>query len=106
MGGRALRVGGKLTKDVAGYDLVRLLVGSEGTLAVLTEITLKLLPAPEAKATGAAYFRDLEASARSVSRIIENAHPARDARVPRPGDDARRRRERRPRAARRTPARC
>ena len=67
-----LRVGGKLTKDVAGYDLVRLLVGSEGTLAVLTEITLKLLPAPEAKATGAAYFRDLEASARSVSRIIEN----------------------------------
>ena len=72
MGGRVLRVGGKLTKDVAGYDLVRLLVGSEGTLAVLTEITLKLLPAPEAKATGAAYFRDLEASARSVSRIIEN----------------------------------
>jgi glycolate oxidase len=72
MGGRLLRVGGKLTKDVAGYDLVRLLVGSEGTLAVLTEITLKLLPAPEAKATGAAYFRDLEASARSVSRIIEN----------------------------------
>ena len=37
----------------------------------LSEITLKLLPAPEAKATGAAYFRDLEASARSVSRIIE-----------------------------------
>ena len=71
MGGRTFRVGGKLTKDVAGYDLVRLLVGSEGTLAVLTEITLKLLPAPEAKATGAAYFRDLEASARSVSRIIE-----------------------------------
>ncbi len=72
IGGRFLRVGGKLTKDVAGYDLVRLLVGSEGTLAVLTEITLKLLPAPPAKATGAAYFRNLEASARSVSRIIEN----------------------------------
>ena len=71
IGGRVLRVGGKLSKDVAGYDLVRLLVGSEGTLAVLSEITLKLLPAPEAKATGAAYFRDLEASARSVSRIIE-----------------------------------
>jgi hypothetical protein len=71
MGGRVLRVGGKLSKDVAGYDLVRLLVGSEGTLAVLSEITLKLLPAPEAKATGAAYFLDLEASARSVSRIIE-----------------------------------
>ena len=70
MGGELLRLGGKLTKDVAGYDLVRLLVGSEGTLALLTEITLKLLPAPEAKATGAAYFHDLEASARSVSRII------------------------------------
>jgi len=70
VGGEVLRLGGKLTKDVAGYDLVRLLVGSEGTLAVLTEITVKLVPMPAATATGAAFFKDLEASARSVSRII------------------------------------
>ena len=70
MGGETIRLGGKLTKDVAGYDLVRLLVGSEGTLAVLTEITVKLLPMPAAKMTGAAFFADLESSARSVGRIV------------------------------------
>ena len=70
MGGETIRLGGKLTKDVAGYDLVRLLVGSEGTLAVLTEITVKLLPMPAAKMTGAAFFVDLESSARSVGRIV------------------------------------
>jgi glycolate oxidase len=70
VGGRVLRVGGKNAKDVAGYDLVRLLVGSEGTLAVVTEITVRLLPAPEAKQTGAAFFADLEGAARTVSRIV------------------------------------
>ena len=72
VGGEVMRVGSKLAKDVAGYDLVRLLVGSEGTLAVITEVTLKLLPMPEAKMTGAAFFADLEASARSVGLIIED----------------------------------
>ncbi|HEY8346524.1 MAG TPA: FAD-linked oxidase C-terminal domain-containing protein [Symbiobacteriaceae bacterium] len=70
--GRILRAGGKNAKDVAGYDLVKLLVGSEGTLAVITEATAKLLPLPEAKRTAMALFRDLKSAARSVSRIIAN----------------------------------
>src|SRR5262249_58707687 len=46
--GELVRVGGPLRKDVAGYDLKRLLVGSEGTLGIVTAAWLKLLPAPEA----------------------------------------------------------
>jgi glycolate oxidase len=69
-GGERIRTGGKLMKDVAGYDLTRLLVGSEGTLAVITEITVKLLPLPESKRTALALFADLEGAARSVERII------------------------------------
>lgn len=68
--GEILRTGGKLAKDVAGYDLTRLFVGSEGTLGVITEATLKLLPLPEAKKTMLALYQDLEAAARSVSKII------------------------------------
>lgn len=69
--GEILHTGGKLAKDVAGYDLTRLLVGSEGTLAVITQATLKLIPLPETKQTMLAYFQDLDAAARTVSRIIE-----------------------------------
>lgn len=68
--GDIIRTGGKLTKDVAGYDLTKLLIGSEGTLAVITEATLKLLPAPPAKRVMLALFDDLRAAARTVSNII------------------------------------
>lgn len=68
--GDVIRTGGKLAKDVAGYDLTRLLVGSEGTLGIITEATLKLVPMPEAKKTMLALYQDLEAAARSVSKII------------------------------------
>jgi glycolate oxidase len=68
--GDILRTGGKLAKDAAGYDLTRLFVGSEGTLGVITEATLKLLPIPETKKTMLALYQDLEAAARSVSSII------------------------------------
>ena len=68
--GEVLRTGGKVMKDVAGYDLTRLLVGSEGTLAVITEILLKLVPQPEAKRTALALFTDLADAARAVSGII------------------------------------
>ncbi len=68
--GEILQTGGKLTKDVAGYDLTKLLVGSEGTLAVITEATVKLLPAPQYKRVMLACFDDIHAAARTVSKII------------------------------------
>ncbi|MFC5471511.1 FAD-binding oxidoreductase [Cohnella suwonensis] len=69
--GEIIRTGGKLMKDVAGYDLTKLLVGSEGTLAIITEATLKLVPPPASKKTMLAMFKDLYGAARTVSRIIE-----------------------------------
>ncbi|PIK30333.1 glycolate oxidase subunit GlcD [Bacillus siamensis] len=68
--GDVIRTGGKLTKDVAGYDLTRLFVGSEGTLGVVTEATLKLVPKPETKKTLLALYEHIEAAAESVSAII------------------------------------
>jgi glycolate oxidase len=70
--GDIIRTGGKLAKDVAGYDLTRLFVGSEGTLCVITEATLKLVPMPETKQTMLALYQDIEAAAQSVSAIISN----------------------------------
>lgn len=68
--GEVIRTGGRLLKDVAGYDLVHLLAGSEGTLAVLTELTLALRPAPETSTTGLAYFADLETAGEAVRGVI------------------------------------
>ncbi|WHY00151.1 glycolate oxidase subunit GlcD [Neobacillus sp. DY30] len=70
--GDIIRTGGKLAKDVAGYDLTRLFVGSEGTLGVITEATLKLIPMPETRKTMLALYQDLSAAARSVSKVIAN----------------------------------
>ena len=58
------------TKGVVGYDLTRLLIGSEGTLALITEATLKLTPLPEAKRTLRATYADIHAAARAVSAIM------------------------------------
>jgi glycolate oxidase len=68
--GEIIRSGGRLVKDVAGYDLRRLLCGSEGTLAVMTELTLRLMPAAEASGYGMAYFPSLADAARAVSRVL------------------------------------
>lgn len=70
--GEIIRTGGKLMKDVAGYDLTKLLVGSEGTLAVITEAILKLIPAPRSKRTMLAMYSNIYAAAKTVSKIIEN----------------------------------
>ncbi|MGI8315448.1 glycolate oxidase subunit GlcD [Halobacillus mangrovi] len=70
--GDIIRAGGKLAKDVAGYDLTRLFVGSEGTLGIVTEITLKLLPLPETKKTMLALYEDIHAAAQTVSKILSN----------------------------------
>lgn len=70
--GDVIKTGGKLAKDVAGYDLTRLFVGSEGTLGIITKAILKLIPMPESKMTMLALYQDLEAAAKSVSTIIAN----------------------------------
>ncbi|WP_163537453.1 glycolate oxidase subunit GlcD [Gracilibacillus sp. YIM 98692] len=70
--GETIRTGGKLAKDVAGYDLTRLMVGSEGTLAIITEATLKLIPKPNDTKTLLAIFDRMEDAAETVSAIISN----------------------------------
>jgi glycolate oxidase len=69
-GGEVVRMGGKTMKNVSGYDLTRLFIGSEGTLGVFTEITLRLLPLPAHRHSILAVFDELEAAARAVSAII------------------------------------
>lgn len=68
--GAMLKTGVVTTKGVVGYDLTRLLIGSEGTLGVITRATLKLTPLPEAKRTLRAVYRDVASAARAVSRIM------------------------------------
>lgn len=70
--GEIIRTGGKLAKDVAGYDLTSLYVGSEGTLGIITEAILKLVPKPSYKKTMLALYQDIEAAAETVSAIIAN----------------------------------
>jgi glycolate oxidase len=68
--GEIIRTGARTAKSVAGYDLTKLMVGSEGTLGVATKITLKLLPLPESVLTLSAFFPDIDAAARAASGII------------------------------------
>ncbi|GAE27103.1 glycolate dehydrogenase [Halalkalibacter wakoensis JCM 9140] len=70
--GEVIRTGGKLAKDVAGYDFTRLMVGSEGTLGIITEATLKLIPTPETKKTMLVLFDSLEGAGAAVQAIISN----------------------------------
>lgn len=68
--GEVIRTGSKAVKNVVGYDLTQLLVGSEGTLAIVTEITLRLVPRPRAVATVRACFADVPSAADAVSALI------------------------------------
>lgn len=68
--GERLRTGVLTTKGVVGYDLTRLIIGSEGTLALITEATLKLTPLPETKQTLRAAYAHVHAAAAAVSRIM------------------------------------
>ena len=68
--GELIRVGGTYTKCSSGFDLTRLLVGSEGTLALIVEATLKLAPRPQAQAGLRAFYRDAASAAAAVSRLM------------------------------------
>lgn len=70
--GRVLHTGSKCMKSVSGYDLTKLFVGSEGTLGVITEITLKINPKPPLSCTAMATFDDLEDAGRAVSKIMHS----------------------------------
>ncbi|MGC4087554.1 MAG: FAD-linked oxidase C-terminal domain-containing protein [Polyangiaceae bacterium] len=73
VGGQRLRVGRRTLKGVTGYDVTGLLVGSEGTLAVFSEVTLQLIPKPEAVTTLLALFPSIEAAANCVSEMTGKA---------------------------------
>lgn len=68
--GEPIRLGGKAIKDVAGYNLIDLMVGSEGTLGIFTRILLRLIPRPEAVRTMLALYDTMEAAGESVAAII------------------------------------
>jgi len=68
--GEVIRTGGRTLKNVVGYDLTKLFVGSEGTLGIVTKIILKLLPKPAAKKTMLVQFETIEGAAKSVAAII------------------------------------
>jgi D-lactate dehydrogenase len=68
--GEGFRCGTYTSKGATGYDLTRLLIGSEGTLALITEATLKLTPKPSAVRTLRATYRDVGSAARAVARIM------------------------------------
>ncbi len=69
--GTILKAGARTIKGVVGYDLTRLLIGSEGTLGVITEATLKLLPKPQAKATLVGLFDTIHTAARAVGAVFK-----------------------------------
>jgi glycolate oxidase len=68
--GELLRTGRRTVKGVAGYDLTKLFIGSEGTLGVITRATLALRPLPQAPATLVAAFESAEAAGDAVSRVV------------------------------------
>jgi glycolate oxidase subunit GlcD len=68
--GELIRLGGPVRKDVAGYDLLSLLVGSEGTLGVITSAWLRLIPAPEAALPVVGFYPDLSSGCRAVANVM------------------------------------
>ncbi len=74
--GRAVRLGGRTIKDVAGYDLKRLFIGSEGTLGIITEATLRLRPPPPPATTIVGTFPDVVSAGRAVAAVMAGVRPA------------------------------
>ena len=69
--GKVMRTGGQTIKNVTGYSLTQLFCGSEGTLGLITEITVKLIPLPEAKRTLQAAYKNLSDAGKTVSKVFE-----------------------------------
>jgi glycolate oxidase len=69
-GGRIIRTGGRMLKVQTGYNLTQLFVGSEGTLGIITEVTLRLIPKPRYKGTVMAVFNRLDDAAESVNKVL------------------------------------
>ena len=77
--GQTIKAGSQTTKGVVGHDLTRLMIGSEGTLGVITEATLKLTPLPETRRLLRAFYPDMHAASQAVSRVM--AQPATPAAI-------------------------
>ena len=73
--GDIIRTGTRAKKSSAGYDLTRLMVGSEGTLGVITEVTVRLYPLPEAISAAICSFPSIEAAVRTVIQTIQLGVP-------------------------------
>ena len=73
--GRIMKTGGRARKSSAGYDLTRLLVGSEGTLGIMAELTVKLYPIPEAISAAVCTFPDIESAVQTVIQTIQLGVP-------------------------------
>jgi D-lactate dehydrogenase (quinone) len=75
--GRLIKTGVQTSKGVVGYDLTRLLIGSEGTLGIIVEATLKLLPLPEKTITLQVFYRSIEDASMAIIRVLQsNIMPA------------------------------
>lgn len=68
--GKLIKTGGSTVKNVTGYDLTKLLIGSEGTLGIITEATLRLIPKPLDTMTAMIIFNDLYTAGKSISKIL------------------------------------
>ena len=87
--GRVMQLGGKLYKNVTGYNLSQLIIGAEGTLGVVTRIILRLLPLPRVRRAGGCLFPNPCRSHRRRSRRDGRGHPARHSGDHGPADDPR-----------------
>ncbi len=74
--GRAIRLGGPRLKDVAGLSLTQLFVGSEGTLGIITEVTVRLLPPPPPSRTVIGYFSSTAEASAAIAQIASTSRPA------------------------------